>query len=364
LTSGGLRNPALGCLARAGWTPQRHVDVAPYVRQLEEDGYTVPDAVRAFLSRYGGLRLTFPHFRVPTDEDSCHFDAAAAARRVFPTTVAKWSGGVGEALCPVGEAYGDHMTLTMTRSGAVYAGLDGTLIQLGDSPEQAINHLCEGRDDERRVPLPGFFDERASAAVGPPLDALLAQADGPHGGYVPPRPTRPARPADPSIPADLHALLHRRNGFTAFHGGLQVYRLGDPGIGPELHAWNEPRAWKQAYGPRADGLLCFARSLLGEQYAFDLVHGGIVLFDPDTGDREGGLGSTVEEWAAWLFEYPFLHSKAVDNWARAYQDAHGPLAPDQCLAPVVPFAEGGPYDVENFTAVAMAESLRARAAAL
>jgi len=361
LTDGGLGRHARACLARAGWTAQRRTDIGPHLRQLEADGYAVSETVREFLARFGGLRLTYPHFRVPQENDSCHFDAAEAARGIFPATVAKWAEGVGEPLCPIGEAFSGHMTLVMTPSGAVYAGFEDTLVHVGDTPVDAINSLCEGREDERRIPLPGFFDDRrntdtAAGGDASALDALLAQASGPTGPEL-------AGSPDPLLPPDLAALLSVRNGFTAFHGGLRVYRLGGPGEGPELWAWNDPGVWKEAYGGRADNLLCFGRSLLGEQYAFDLVNGGIVMFDPDSGDREGGLGRTLEEWAAWLFEYPFLHSKAVDNWARAYQDAHGPLGPSQCLTPITAFEDGGAYEVDNLTAADMAEALRRQGAA-
>ena len=364
MTGGGLGRPALDCLARAGWTAQRRTDAGPHIRQLEADGYTVSETVREFLARFGGLRLTYPHFRVPHEEDSCHFDAADAARGIFPSTVAKWAAGVGEPLCPVGEAFSGHMTLLMTPRGAIYAGFEDTLLHLADTPEEAINHLCEGRDDERRIALPGFFDDRRGAGAaaggggeaGSALDMLLEQASGPAGPEL-------VGPLDPLLPPDLAALLSVRNGFTAFHGGLRVYRLGGLGEGPELWAWNEPGLWKEAYGGRADNLLCFGRSLLGEQYAFDLANGGIVLFEPESGDREGGLGRTLGEWAAWLFEYPFLHSKAVAAWARTYQDAHGPLGPDQCLTPRTPFADGGAYELDNLTAADMAEALRRQGSA-
>jgi hypothetical protein len=118
------------------------------VAALASDGYVVSPAVEKFLASFGGLSLSYPHYRDPTLADRCHLDAALAAENVFAEQVSYWSSRVGSELCPVGEAFSDHMTMVMTDDGAVYAGFDETLVRLGNSGTEALNTLCEGVEPE------------------------------------------------------------------------------------------------------------------------------------------------------------------------------------------------------------------------
>ena len=354
--NGELSKAARESLARAGWTRDRRIDIAPYVRQLEDDGYTVFAVVREFLTRFGGLRLTYPHFRAPGRDDSCHFDAAEASQRISRYTVAAYAEALGKPVCPIGDAFHDHMVLMMTERGVVYAAFEDTLVHVADSGIDAVNDLCEGRDDHERIPLPHWYDDRGGSreeeAVSS-LDELVARADGPTG---------PATAVDLGMPgpfAQLSALLTRCNGFTAFSGVLQVYRVGEPGVGPELWAWNEPATWKDAYGSLTDNLFCFGQGPFGEQYAFDLANDCVVEFSPETGGK-AFVGSNLQEWADETFD-----AFGVIAWeplVKSYQEAHGLLSPDQRLVPIRPFSDGGEYELDNITAAGSVEAMRSRGA--
>lgn len=357
MTSGELSGFSRESLARAGWTRDRRIDIAPHVRQLEADGYPVFEVVREFLARFGGLRLQYPDFRVPTHDDSCHFDAAEASRRISPYTVARYSEAIGKPVCPVGAAFHDHMVLMMTERGVVYAAFEATLVRIADSGVEAINSLCEGRDDHEEIPLPHWNDDRKNLReeeTGSSLDELVARADGPTGS---------AAAVDLGMPGlftELSALLTRCNGFTAFSGMIQVYRAGEPGAGPELWTWNEPGTWKDAYGTLVDNLFCFGQGPFGDQYAFDLANDCIVEFDPETGAKVFA-GSDLAEWGDEVFE-----AFGVIGWeplVMSYQEVHGPLTADQRLVPIQPFTDGGEYALDNLTVVDSTEALRSRGAA-
>lgn len=354
MTNRELGTAARACLARAGWTKARQVDIAPHVRQLEEHGYTVFDAVRAFLRPFGGLRLTYPHFRVPEHEDSCHFDAAEASRRISPHTVARYAAAIGKPVCPIGAAFHDHMLLMMTERGRVYAAFEDALVHIADSGVEAINSLCEGRDGHDEIPLPHWNGDRKNLheePERPPLDKLLAQAIGPTG---------PANPVDLGMQGlfpELSVLLTHCNGFTAFSGVLQVYRAGNPGAGPELWSWNESGTWKDAYGSLADNLFCFGQGPFGEQYAFDLTNDCVVEFNPETGQKTFA-GANLAAWANEVFD-----EFGVIGWeslVRSYQEVHGVLDPGQRLVPIQAFSDGGEYELDNLTAVDSVEAMRSR----
>lgn len=146
MTSFGSRT--LRCLQSAGWTGTYRMDASAIAKSLRDLGITVFPAWMAFVERFGGLRLTYPHFRDPTISDHCHFDAVAAANGIFPDRLKAWELRLGLPLGPIGEAFHDHMTLVMTPSGDVYAGMDDVLCRIARSGEEAVDALCEGKEPE------------------------------------------------------------------------------------------------------------------------------------------------------------------------------------------------------------------------
>lgn len=173
-------------------------------------------------------------------------------------------------------------------------------------------------------------------------------------------------PAGPSVELDLGASegpLHelstaigRLNGFFVFNAGVQVFRAGPEGVGPELGAWNEPETWKDTYEGLADGLFCFGQDIFGVQFAVQ-DDTQVVSFDPETGARTT-LGESLEDWAAWLLGNPDVNGAA--SFAHAYQAARGPLTPDQRLVPLRFFIAGGGYEFENFVVREAARAMRIR----
>jgi len=104
------------------------------------------------------------------------------------------------------------------------------------------------------------------------------------------------------------------------------------------------------------GLFCFGQDLFGTQFA---VRSGaqVVLFDPETAQVEA-LGASLQDWASWLLEDPDVRGAA--GFARAFQDAEGPLQPDQRLVPLQPFVGGGDYGFENLSVKDAAVAMRIR----
>lgn len=173
------------------------------------------------------------------------------------------------------------------------------------------------------------------------LQDLLRISTGPLG---------PARYADfgtdSGVLGELTRVLWERNGFFLFNAGLQIFRAGPDGLGPDLAQWNDRAGWKQTYGLLADDLFCFAQDLFGVQFAIT-GNQRVVAFDPETGHRRE-LGASLQDWAAWLLAEPDLHGTRA--FATAWQDSHGPLQPDQRLIPSRFFVLGGTYNHSNLTA--------------
>ncbi|MEV7215025.1 SMI1/KNR4 family protein [Kitasatospora cineracea] len=188
-------------------------------------------------------------------------------------------------------------------------------------------------------------------AAGPALERLLALARGPLGPRV-----ELDLGTDRGPLAELAALLGRTNGFFAFHGGIQVYRVGAGGLGPELLDWNGADTWKSGYQGLADPVFCFGQDLFGVQ--FGILDGTrVVSFDPETA-ATADLGDSLEDWAAWLLADPDAHG--AHSFAHAYAQANGPLPVDRRLIPRQPFALGGGRTHDNLRPEDAATAMRLR----
>jgi len=187
--------------------------------------------------------------------------------------------------------------------------------------------------------------------IGPALEQLLARARGPMG---------PGIELDFGLESgpfvELGELLSRINGFFLFNAGVQVFRAGEQGIGPELVAWNTDTTWKDTYESMADDLFCFGQDLFGVQFGI-YDNEDVVTFNPETAEMTA-LGPSLEDWAAWLLEDPDVRGAA--GFAKAYQDENGALEPDQRLIPLQFFIGGGSYDFDNLVARDAALAMRIR----
>lgn len=137
----------LEVLYKAGWSEERFVDTSEYEKRLKLEGYPIYEVVVDFLKSFGGLRLVYPHFRVPQEQDEFIIDPILAAADIYAENVTEdYSERVGTALCVIGEAFSRHMTVMMASDGKVYAGYTDVLILVGNSGVDAIEALCRGQE--------------------------------------------------------------------------------------------------------------------------------------------------------------------------------------------------------------------------
>lgn len=187
--------------------------------------------------------------------------------------------------------------------------------------------------------------------MGDPLLNLILMSKGPFG------PNRAVDFGTSSGPlGELSALLLQRNGFALFNAGVQVFRGGAGGIGPELAEWNSPHAWKDTYGALADDLFCFGQDLFGVQFAIT-GNRTVVTFDPENGQR-ASIGSSLQDWAEWLLADPNV--RGAHGFATSWQDEFGALTMQQRLIPRRFFVFGGTYDRNNVTSMDAVEAMRIR----
>jgi len=157
---------------------------------------------------------------------------------------------------------------------------------------------------------------------------------------------------------ELLSLLKMRNGFVAFEGALRFFPLCEGQSVPyDMEFWNSDDAWRTSYGDMASGLWFFAENAVGEQYAIDTEKGGIVSFEPETGERKP-MAEDMEGWADTVlddWQYVTMHP-LVSKW----QQINGPLSFKETLVPKRLFVTGGAYEAENLYAVDSVGSINFR----
>ena len=137
-----LSRAARLALDNAGYSSERTIDVGPFARAYQKEGFTASPSVWRFLESYGGLRFSLPHPKHPTVTLAFDFDPVRAASSTYPEKVDDLAARAGAPLCPIGQALGG--VLLMDSSGAVYSALDEWFVKLGSSGEEAIEALCVG----------------------------------------------------------------------------------------------------------------------------------------------------------------------------------------------------------------------------
>ncbi len=187
--------------------------------------------------------------------------------------------------------------------------------------------------------------------AGTALEQLLGRARGPMG-----RSAELDFGVESGPLAELGAVISRINGFFLFNAGVQVFRVGEEGLGPDLLDWNGEDTWKDTYDGLADDLFCFGQDIFGRQFA--IVDGEeVVVFDPETA-RATTLGHSLEDWAAWLLADEDVNGAA--SFAYAYQQERGPLDPGERLVPLTFFVAGGGYDFDNLVVRDAVTAMRIR----
>jgi len=215
------------CLEKAGWNPHRCVDITQVLSVLNAKGVYISAAAREFLSRFGGLVLSYPHFRSSSLDDSCHFIVERAAGNAEPIAIAEYMRVLDCRLTVIGEAFHDHMTMLMDENGAVFAGYEDTLVRLGDSGTEALNTLCEGREAQRvSYQMMNLESPTKDIPLTEVARTRLVEA-----GWL-------VRNSRRSFEEDLHAAQHNSASSHLVLDFLQEFG----GISIACPAWNDDRA--------------------------------------------------------------------------------------------------------------------------
>lgn len=149
----------LHMLRRAGWFPNRRVDVQYALPILQENGSEAHETALGFLREYASLTLTFPHARISGVMDDVHIDPVLASLHVGPGWAEHYSERLGEPLCVVGEAYRGNMVMLVAPSGKTVLGRDELLLLAGESPLEALRRIVL---DEEMPEIPELPDDEAA----------------------------------------------------------------------------------------------------------------------------------------------------------------------------------------------------------
>ncbi|MEU9117501.1 SMI1/KNR4 family protein [Streptomyces sp. NPDC048483] len=183
------------------------------------------------------------------------------------------------------------------------------------------------------------------------LEQLLGRARGPMGPSVDLDFGVKAGPL-----AELGKVISRINGFFLFNAGVQVFRVGEEGLGPDMLTWNSESTWKDTYDGLADDVFCFGQDIFGTQFGI-VGDEEVVTFDPETACVTS-LGTSLEQWAQWLLDDPDVHGAA--GFAYAFQHENDALDPGERLVPYEFFIAGGGYDFDNFAVHDAVTAMRIR----
>lgn len=116
-----MNETARAKLLKAGWYEDRRYPTDDIAQRLQQAGFTLFPAARAFLERYGGLLvLEAPR---PHESNTEYFHSCPDQVATDPSWTEEWERVSGTRVFPIGEtAFGDY-TLIMDEHGRVF-GMD------------------------------------------------------------------------------------------------------------------------------------------------------------------------------------------------------------------------------------------------
>jgi len=128
-------------LTLAGWSAERHIDITPYVSALESEGYVINPFAKKFLEQFGGLVGKQPAYRARDEFENIHFDPIKVCEGIFRSCIETYEEKIKETLVVVGEAHDEHLTLTISESGKMYATYGSYFTLLGNDYIEGLDAL-------------------------------------------------------------------------------------------------------------------------------------------------------------------------------------------------------------------------------
>ena len=128
-------------LKKAGWNPQRKIEITKIIEYLNEEGYKLNEYAKDVIAQFGFLEMEHPSYRVENSTEKLHFNPIRACDHIYRERVEEYEYKIGESLVVIGEAYDEHLILMISDRGHVYGGYDGYLTILGDSIDSALEAI-------------------------------------------------------------------------------------------------------------------------------------------------------------------------------------------------------------------------------
>ncbi|QGQ19900.1 hypothetical protein GC089_12590 [Cellulomonas sp. JZ18] len=140
-----MASSARALLRRAGWSPDREIDVAPVVDRLLGLGYPVFPSLEQFLKEFYGLVV-----RSEDGTKAITFDLESVQHQTDAEFCREYAAEIGRPLTPVGTH--SHMVVMIDAHGGFWGSFDLDYGYKGDDIEQAVRSIL--------IDPPRLFDRR------------------------------------------------------------------------------------------------------------------------------------------------------------------------------------------------------------
>lgn len=140
-----LSERAICILKNSGWDFNREVNTEPYIKFLNEKGYSINKSALDFLKSFGGIKVKFPSFREEISE-RLYFDPLISDV-LGSECVRFYEEKLGEKLTLVGFSPASILAILVSESGKFYGGTgeEEILFFLGNDFSEAIEELINDR---------------------------------------------------------------------------------------------------------------------------------------------------------------------------------------------------------------------------
>lgn len=127
-------------LTHSGWHTGRKHDLNQVEMAYENEAVPLWDVTKRFLSEYGGLSIKYPNSARATD--CINLTAEEAVEGFGGERLGFFERIVNVGILnPLGFYAGDLMMILMSEKGTVYGSASRNVVHIGDTGEQAIEHI-------------------------------------------------------------------------------------------------------------------------------------------------------------------------------------------------------------------------------
>lgn len=137
-----MKNNIIYILTKSGWYPERNIPISNNINKK----YHLSDNIANFIHQYADLTITFSNPKNNKFTSNLIINPVIADKEISNIILKSYEKHINSKLIPIAVIHEYDMIICMSELGSFYGGNDDWLIQLGNTFEDALDNLINGKN--------------------------------------------------------------------------------------------------------------------------------------------------------------------------------------------------------------------------